>query len=181
MAELTISMTYGSAMYEVAKELSKEDAVLEELKQISDIFEQNPSFFEFVSTPTIAKTQKKEVLKSVFDGVLMPEVLNFLFVLVDKSRTGAYGSIVKQYKVKMDKDRKISEGDIYSVNELSEEQIAAFETQLAHLVKTNVRLVSKRDPSLIGGVKIFIEGKVIDASVKSRLNSMKESFSAAVI
>ncbi len=181
MAELTVGITYGSSLYDVAKELGKEEPILEELEQLSEIFKKNPDFLEFVSTPVISKHEKKEELKAIFEGKLIPEVLNFVYILVDKGRAGNFADIVRQYKHRMDIDDKISVGEIFSTVILSPEQLAAFEKETGELLRQTVELTNKLDASLIGGVKIFIEGKVIDASVKSRLQGMKETLGAAVI
>ena len=45
MAELTVDLTYGSALYQAAVETNKKDLILDEAFQVQDVFENNPDFF----------------------------------------------------------------------------------------------------------------------------------------
>lgn len=181
MAELAVNLTYGMALFEAASELDKVDAIFEEMRSIETIFDENPSFYEFFITPRISKTEKKETVKKIFEGKISTEVLNFLYILLDKRRAMNYREIVKQYAKIVAESRNISEGTIFSANPLKQEQIEAFQEKVAALVRKKVRLENKVDPSIIGGVKIFIGDKVIDATVKNKLQSLKESLDAVIV
>lgn len=181
MAELTIDFTYGMALYEAASELNKVDLILEEINAVNTIFNENPLFYEFFITPRISKTEKKEAFKSIYGGKISTELLNFLYILLDKRRTINFKEIVKQYAKIVAESRNIFEGTIFSANPLKEEQIKAFQDKVSALIKKQVKLENKVDPSIIGGVKIFIGDRVIDATVKNKLQSLKESLEAVIV
>jgi F-type H+-transporting ATPase subunit delta len=181
MAELTIDLTYGTALFEVASELNKVDVILEEIQAVNKIFEENPSFYEFFITPRISKAEKKEAVKEIFSGKISPELVNFLFILLDKRRTTYFKQIVRQYKKTVSDSRNISEGMVVSVTRLKEGQLIDLQTKAAILLKKQIKLENKVDTSIIGGVKIFVGDKVIDATVKSKLQSLKESLDAVIV
>ena len=83
MAELTVDLTYGSALYQAAVETNKKDLILDEAFQVQDVFEREPEFFEFLNYPAISAIEKKDVLKNVFEGRICQELLNLLYVLTD--------------------------------------------------------------------------------------------------
>lgn len=175
MADVTVDMTYGKALFSAAEDLGKTDLILEEALALNDIFIQEKEFFEFLCTPVVSASEKKQVIRNVLEGRVSPEIINLLFILVDKGRGRHYPKIVKQYRRLINEARGFSIGTIFSVQPLSKEQLLSFEEQTGKLLQKKVKLENLTDSTLIGGVRIFIEGKVIDATIKRRLSNLKES------
>lgn len=173
MAELTVEITYGKALFEAAHDVKKVDQILEELKVISGIFKQEPEFYEFFITPVLSGPEKKKVIEKIFAGRISDEMYNFLLVLIDKRRTACYDRIAREYQKLVDQNLGLSDGTIISAEPLTEGQLNAFEEKTGHLLKKNVKLTNKVEPSILGGVKIFIEGKVIDASIRKQLQDLE--------
>jgi ATP synthase F1 delta subunit len=175
MAELTVENTYGKALFEAATERNKVDIILTELKELSAIFEKNPNFFELFRTPIISAAENREVAEQAFGGRVSPETLNFLLVLIDKKRMSSFYRIVRAYQKLIDEELGISQGTVFSVEPLTDIQLRSFEEKTSKLLQKNVKLVNKIDTFLLGGVKIFIEGKVIDASIRKQLQNLEGS------
>lgn len=175
MAELTVENTYSKALFEAATERNKVDIILNELKELSSIFENDPKFFELFRTPVISAAEKKKVAEQTFEGRISPETLNFLLVLIDKKRMSSFNRIVRAYQKLIDQELGISQGTVYSVEPLTDIQLRSFEEKTSKLLQKNVKLVNKIDAFLLGGVKILIEGKVIDASIRKQLQNLEGS------
>ena len=175
MAELTVESTYGKALYEAAVATDKVELILNEIEEIQKAFRAEPGFFEFLKTPVISGADKKEVIRKIFEGRISSEVLNFLYVLIDKGRGHNFEKIVAQYEKFMDSADGISTGTISSVVPLSADQLASFEEKTGKLLQKTVRLENRTDSSILGGVQIFIDGKIIDATIKKRLMDLKEN------
>ena len=173
MAELTVEITYGKALFEAARDVNKLDTILEEMKEIGAIFQKEPKFNEFFNTPVISGPEKKQVIKQVFAGRISQETYNFLLVLIDKRRTASFNKIINEYKKLVDQNLGISLGTVFSVEPLTDIQLSSFEEKTGKLLKKNVKLINNIDASLLGGVKIFIEGKVIDASIRRQLQDLE--------
>lgn len=179
MAELTVEITYGKALFEAAADRNKVDVILEELKEIRTIFQKNPDFNEFLNTPVISGPEKKQVIEEVFHDRISQETINFLMVLIDKRRMTSFNRIVMEYQKLINQENGISLGTVFSVEPLTDIQLSSFEEKTARLLKKNVKLVNKTDAFLLGGVKIFIEGKVIDASIRKQLQDLEGSIKQA--
>ena len=173
MAELTIDMTYGSALFQVALDLKKEDKILEDAEGVLSVLEKEKLLNAFIDNPTVAAKKKKEALKKIFEGKICKEVLNLLYVLVDKRRIRHYPKIVRYYKSLVNKKEGFAYGTIFSVDPLTKKQIKDFESKTEILMDSRVKLENITDTSLIGGVKILINGKIIDASLRKRLNDLE--------
>ena len=172
MAELTVDLTYGSALYQAAVETNKKDLILDEAFQVQGVFENNPDFFEFLNYPAISAIEKKDVLKKVFEGRICQELLNLLYVLIDKGRTARFEKIIKAYKDMVDREEGLTYGTVYSVEPLSEAQITKLEEQLTALLKQDTKLKNELDKSLLGGFKVLVDGRIIDASFRKRLQDL---------
>ena len=172
MEELTIDLTYGTALFEAARETGKTDLINEEAGQLRELFGQEPDLHKFVNTPGISAEEKKNVLENVFRGRICDELLNFLFILVDKGRMMHFEKMIKTYRKLLDKQEGVSYGTVFSAAPLNDEHIRELEEDASKLFRVNVKLVNEIDPKLIGGVKLLVEGKLIDASVRKRFDDL---------
>lgn len=172
MAELTVDLTYGTALYQAAAEINKEKQILEEGRAVAGILKAEPEFEAVLRSPAISAEEKKTVLCNVFSGRLMQELVNFLCILIDKGRFTHFERIIREYGRLYDSREGIIKGTIYSVEPLDGGRLAEFEKQTGKLMGGNVVLENRTDKSLIGGVKILVNGKIIDASIRNRLNKI---------
>lgn len=172
MAELTVASTYAKALFDVAVENNKVDLIGEELEGLKEIFNQEPDFKRLLASPTVSVAEKKQVIETVFEGKMEKELLNFLYVLIDKGRANQIENIIKKYKDEVAELNHFTNGTIYSVEPLKEEKVQEFEEQVSKLLNKKVKLENQVDSKLIAGVKILVEGKIIDASVRQSLDEM---------
>lgn len=175
MAESVVSLTYGAALFEAAKDLRKENVFLRELEILDEILKETPEVGEFLNSPAIMASDKKKIIKNSLTGKFSHEMINFLFVLVDKSRTAEISKIRKQYIRLYDKERNLAEGEIYSAVPLSEQQLGEFEKQMSVLLHKKIKLRNIVDKALIGGIKIQVDGKMIDKSLRADLDDLLRS------
>ena len=172
MAELTVDMTYGNALFRAAEETGKTDVIEEEATALLDIFRKEPDLYAIINDPVISAAEKKNLLDKIFSGRISQELLNFLYVLVDKGRTRHYERIIRAFKELRNREEGVAYGTVYSVQPLQEEQMERLRQETEALVKSRVKLENEIDSSLIGGFRIMINGRMIDASLKKRLNDL---------
>ncbi|MBE6029927.1 MAG: ATP synthase F1 subunit delta [Clostridiales bacterium] len=172
MAELAVDLTYGTALVEAARDVGKEEQILEEAQAVVQLIEDEPDLHQFINYPGVSADEKKEVLKNIFEGRICEELLNFLYILVDKRRTMNFGRIIKVYKSLIEKEEGVSYGTVYSVVKLSDERIAELEEQTSKLLQMKVKLENEIDPSLLAGFKVLVEGKIIDASYRKKFDEL---------
>lgn len=172
--ELMTAMVYGKALFDAAVELDKIDEIREEIDAIDVILKREPDFIGLLCSPAIPAAKKKNMIRSVFEGRVCREVLSFLFILIDKGRMNHYHRIVRDYLKRMDSYRGQAYGKIYSAAPLSEEQIRKFEEETGALLREKVQLKNKVDSNLLGGVRIMVDGKLIDASLRTQLKNLED-------
>lgn len=181
MAELTVEAVYGKALFDVAKEENKLIKIQEDFDLVMQSFQEEPLFFQFLTMPTIPKDTKKQVIRDCFEGQISQELLNFIYVLIDKKRGRNIKEIAKFYRKKIESSQNISSGTLFSVELLTQDELRSFEEETGKLMRKTVRLRNDLDASIIGGVKILIDGKIIDATIQKRLHSLKESLNQLAV
>lgn len=172
MAELTVELTYATALYQAACENGSEKAVMDDGNDLLQIMKDNPDLEKFILSPAIAAAEKKEVLCSIFEGNMAQELVNFICILIDKGRIIHLARIIRAYAELYNHEQGVNLGTIFSVEPLSDDRMAKFEEETSRLLGEAIKLENQIDKSLIGGVKIMVNGRIIDASIKSRLNKM---------
>lgn len=172
MAELTIDLTYGSALFEAAKDTAQTERVMEEATEILGILKQEPDLHTFMNYPAISANEKKAVIEQVFGGKICDVLLHFIYVLIDKRRTSHLEKMIKAYKKMMDQEKGLSYGTVYSAGPLEADRISELEADISKLFQSNVRLDNEVDPKLMGGIKILVEGKIIDMSIRKKFDDL---------
>ena len=175
MDSLTVDNAYGQAMFDAARGIGKQDEILEELLAVSAVFEDNPKLRKLFLLPTVAVANKRNVCREVFSGKVSQLVQNFLMVLIDKHRVGAWNGIVRSYEKLIEDQAGFTKGILYSVVPIEGKPLKDLEEKTGEALGKNVILENRIDTTLIGGVTVYADGKLIDASVKKRLENMKQT------
>lgn len=172
--ELGISMIYAEALYEAAKDLGHVDEVRSELEQIAEITRGEEDFRRTLLNPAVSAANKKAMIRNIFGGRVQEEVVSFLCLLIDKGRIYGFHSIVRQYGKLVDEAKGMADGIVYSAVPIADAQIRKLEEDASRLMGKQIHLRNKVDKTLIGGVRVFVEGKLIDASFRTRLDRIAE-------
>lgn len=174
MAKL-IGKRYALALFEAGKELNKLDDFKEELNYISITLEKEPDLMKVLEHPKIAKKAKKDLITQVFKGKVSQEIQNFLYVIIDKGREENILDINSEYKKLYNEEKNIVE--VLAVTAVPMDK--GSQNRLAKILSTKmskiVKVSNKVDKGVIGGVLLRIENKLIDGTIKGRLESMEKT------
>ncbi len=174
MAKL-ISKTYGDALFEVAMEEQKTDLFLEEAQEILTILDQNPELDKLMKHPKISKLEKEQVLDEVFQNNVSREMTGFMKLLVNKERYGELPNIFAYLIDRIKEEKKIGVAFVTTALELTESKKAAIEKRLLETTPyQTMEMNYKVDEALIGGMIIRIKDRVVDSSVRTKLEEMKK-------
>jgi len=169
----SVYKSYAIALFELANEAKKLEIYQEETKAISNILKDNKDFLELLMNQFINKDEKKQLLDNVFKNKIDGMILNFLKLLVDKSRFNLSIEILNEFNSLANDYRGIKEGILYTASKLDKAKVEAIETKVAKKIGKKVELKEVVDETLIGGFKVVISDLVIDNSIKNKLESLK--------
>ena len=164
---------YSQAIFSLAKESGQLDEYVRAIKDIDGLFSREREYVDFLCAPSIPKKERTDAASKVLEGYPR-EVVNFVLVMTEKGRMRDFHACALEIEDMYLFERGISRAVVKSATELSEAQQqalrAAIEKRCGHEVVMSVTV----DPHLIGGITCEVDGKVIDGSIRSRLNHIKE-------
>lgn len=168
-----VASKYASALFELALDQKLEDRFLSDIRFIEDIITTHPELIEVLSKIQFSKVQKKSLIKDIFTQYVHPFTLNLLLLLIDKNRSMILKYFVGEYHHLHNNHFRIIEAIAYSVTPLTKEEILSLEQSLSEKEKQTVSVINRIDPTLISGIKVRFEDKVIDGSMKSRIENLR--------
>ena len=174
MAKL-VSKTYGEALYEAAQEAGKGKAVelMEEIRSVMDILAQNPQFDGLMKHPGIPKQEKLQVVERIFKGRVSDELAGLLEVVVAKERYGDLPDIFAYFIQRVMEQQRIGVGHVTTAVPLDGARRAAVERRLLETAGyKSMELHYDVDPSIIGGMIIRVGDRVVDSSIRTRLDGL---------
>ena len=174
MAKL-VSQTYGEALFEVAMEEQKTDIFLEEALVFLTTLEQNPELDKLMKHPKISKLEKEQVFDTVFKGQVSDEMLGFVKLVVKKDRYNELPKIFRYLVDRIKEEKKIGIAYVTTAVELSDAKKQSVEARLLETTQyKSMEMHYSVDESLIGGMVIRIKDRVVDSSVRTKLEEMKK-------
>lgn len=175
MAEL-VGKRYSASLFEVGIELDKMDTFHKEINFIKDIIEDNNRVLKILEHPEISKKEKRDVVEEIFGEMVSKEMLNFLFITIDKRRETNIINIVDEFN-KLFKDyRGIVDIEAVTAVPMNEEASERLKTVLRDKLEKEINLSNRVDPSIIGGVMLNMDEKIIDSTLKTQLGEMESMF-----
>ena len=172
-----MSKEYATAIFMLACENEQQYAYKEELETVLACFKENPEYCEFLASPGIPLEERLGAIERAFTGNVSEYTVSFLQLLCEKGRIRAFGECVKEYKKLLEALEKTSVAKVTSAVELSENEIAQLKTKLEKVTGHTVITECSVDGTLIGGITVEIDGKILDGSVRQRLYEVKEVMS----
>ena len=168
-----ISKAYGEALFELALEKNELDSFAEQVNVLADAFAENKELIKLLSHPKISKEEKINVIESIFKGRMSDDIVGFLVIIVEKDRGSEIEDILKLFQAKVREYKKIGVALVTSAIELSTEQKQKVEQKLLQQTDyENFEVEYKVDASLIGGMIIRIGDRVVDSSIRSKLDNL---------
>ncbi len=177
MAKLAADV-YSEALFALAIEQDSVDVLAEQVKAAELAFSENPDFLGLLTHPKITREEKLSVVEQVFRGRFDDALTGLLTVIVEKGRGCEISAVFRNFLDKVREYRKIGVASVVSATELTGEQKSRIEEKL--LSQTDYESFEMQysvDASLIGGMKIRIGDRVVDASIQSKLARMAGSLS----
>ncbi len=176
MIRLAVAENYARALYQVSRERKIEEEVLSGLEFLEKQLQQESRIRDILVHPLVKKKDKKEIIKELFSSreKTPEEVINFLFLMVDKERSAEIEETVKQYRRQFQQKREIQVVEVYTPRELEEKQKDKIIENMQNYTGKKVVLEEKKNDSIKGGVILKVGSKMLDGSVDTRLRKMKE-------
>lgn len=172
MAKL-VSKTYGDALFELALEEDKLDILFEESKGIREVFLSNNELIKLLNHPKIDKDEKIKVMENIFTERASKDFVAFLTIIIKKERQNNIIGILDYFIAAVKEYKKIGVAYVTTAIELTENKRKSVEERLHATTKyEQFEMNFTVDKSIIGGMIIRIGDRVVDSSIRTKLNEM---------
>lgn len=171
-----LAQTYARSLFELAGDIGSGsiESVLGELEDILELARGDKKFSEFLASQTIPQDARDASLVKMFGGRCSPLTLRFLRVLNDKGRLPNLPAITAALDAIVQEKFGRVEVDVFTAEPLEAEHLGQLAQRLGAALKKEVVLHPYVEPNMIGGVKFRIGDQLVDASIASRLNAMRD-------
>ena len=174
----SVTTPYAEAFLQVANETQQTEEIVFQAKEILKLIGDSPELEKALSSPILEKESKKKILIQLFSDKINYSLLNLLKLLADRQRIGILVPILERFLEIYRENSNIALATVTSAVELSDEQKDLITQKIISIAGTEkLELVTKTDPSLIGGFVASVGSKVIDASIASQIRKLGLSLS----
>ena len=173
-----VARVYSEALFDVAKEHDSLDEIREQLGEVADAVEADRDLQIFFFSPYFSSVEKREGIGKAISGG-NPELINFLELLAEKHRMPALFRIRKRFDELWGIENKRLQVTLTSALELDPAVIESVGAEIERKTGKTIELTSRVDDSIIGGLVLQVGNRVLDASIRNRLDKLRKVARAA--
>lgn len=173
--DIRAARRYAKALFNAALATNSVEAAGASLAEVAAAAQGAPQLMQVLRHPLISRERKTEILRTLFHDSLLPLVESFLFLLVEKERAGIIDTVSEEFVTLVDAHQGIANAEAVSAVELDAMQREQLLHQLETATGMKIRLVTRVDEEILGGLVVRVGDRMIDGSVATQLQRMRES------
>jgi F-type H+-transporting ATPase subunit delta len=173
-----IARVYAEALFQVAKQKGKLDAIREQLGQVADTLESDRDLAVFFFSPYFSSAEKRDGIARAITGA-EPELTNFLELLVEKHRMPVIFRMRRRFDEMWAEENRQLDVTLTSAVELDPEVVERVGAEIERQTDRKVQLHSRVDGDLLGGLVLQVGNMVLDASIRNRLERLRKEVAQA--
>jgi F-type H+-transporting ATPase subunit delta len=172
---------YAAALFDLADEARALDAVAGDLRQLRAMLQASPDLARLVRSPILSRAAQGQALAVLAERAELSKLVrDFLAVVARNRRLFAAPAIIEAFLAKLAERRGEVTADVTAALPLSQTQLDTLSEHLRRSVGRRVSVDVRVDPSLIGGMVVKVGSRMVDASVRSRLQRLQKAMKEGV-
>jgi F-type H+-transporting ATPase subunit delta len=175
-----VSGRYATALFELARDEKSIDAVKADLDRFDAMLAESTDLKRLVRSPVFSADTQLKALIAVLDKAGITGIAaNFLKVLTRNRRLFAITDVIRAFRALVARFKGEASADVTVAERLSDRNLDALKTALKSVTGKDVALNVKVDPSIIGGLVVKLGSRMVDSSLRTKLNSIKHAMKEA--
>ena len=176
-----VANNYGQALYDLARDEQLAGTILQQLNVLTKSFADEPAFIKLLSTPSIPKQERCQIIDEALRGQVHPYVLNFLKILTEKGYMRHFPGCCQLFKQQYNQDNGIMPVTAVTKLPLSDELRRKLTDKLSSVTGKTIELECRVDPECLGGVRLDLGGTQLDGTVRHRLDEIRQILKNTVL
>jgi F-type H+-transporting ATPase subunit delta len=173
----TAARRYAEALFDLARREHAEDRWAAELEAVAGLLG-DERVRTSLDSPAIPFSEREAVLRTSLDGKVSPTVLNLTRLLAERSRLELIEPVAAQYRRLLNRQKGIVEAVVTSAQPLTPDESRSVRDRVTAMTGAQVDLREQVDASLIGGLTVQVGDRLLDASVRGRLERLRNQLIA---
>lgn len=169
---------YGGALTELARDEHLEDRILEDVRVLRTVLTENRDYVKFLLSPNIAIGERLGAIDKAF-AAFHPFTRNFIKIMTEQGYAAYLVGCCTEYEAAYNRDHGIVVAEVCSAVQLTKDQQTRLQASLEKRSGKKVELHCSVDPSLLGGLKVTLDGELLEGSVRGKLNTIRSRLSDA--
>jgi F-type H+-transporting ATPase subunit delta len=170
---------YGRALFEAARDAGDLDGIRDDVADLAAAVEQVPELRVVLDNPELDPDVKASVLVDVVGGEAHDVVRNFVRLLAEKGRAGELPEIAREFEALVTAEHRVLAVELTTAYELSDPEAADIVQRIEQASGRPVEATRSVDPALIGGIVLQAGSMRLDASVRGRLQRLRQELTTA--
>jgi len=170
----TMAGRYAAALFELAKDQRQLDQVERDLTGLAQMLDASGDLRRLVLSPVISTDDQAKAFNAILAKAgVAGLVRNFVNLIVRNRRLFALRDMIKAFRALLARERGEVSADVTSAHPLTAEQMQALADTLRISIGKHVRIETRVDPNLLGGLVVKVGSRMIDSSLRTKLNNLK--------
>lgn len=169
-----IGKRYAVALYSAARKEEVSEQVNGDIVSFSSLLQSNEELRRFLTSPQVRPREKRDLMMAVLGERASGLFLKFVDLLIEKKRIDDLEEIARAYTELFEEDNNIIEVHCVTAIPLPNELEVKTRKTIESIAGKTVRLVTKTDPDIIGGMILYTANRVIDGSIRYKLSEMRK-------
>jgi len=171
--QASLAGRYATALFGLARDERQIDAVSRSLDTLESALAESADFRALVTSPLISRSEAGKAVGALSPTLgLDPITARFLGVLAGNGRLGELKQVIRVVRKLAGEHRGETLAEVTSAHALDDGQVDALKSKLKARLGRDVAIQANVDPSLLGGIVIRLGSQMIDASIKTKLNTL---------
>ena len=171
---------YATALFELARETNAIDAVRADLERFDALVAENPDLNRLVRSPVFSAAEQLQALSAVLDRVGIGGLAaKFLKLVTMNRRLFAARDMVRGYRELVALHKGEATAEVTVAERLKDDHVAALKSALKAVSGKDVDLAIKIDPAIIGGLVVKLGSRMVDTSLRTKLNAIRHAMKEA--
>jgi F-type H+-transporting ATPase subunit delta len=165
---------YALALYELADQAKQLDGVAEELRALKDTIAESEDLQRLIGNPVFSREQQSKAMATILEKAEVGDLTRrFVLVVADNRRLFALPQMIEAYLAELARRRGEITAQVTAARALSDGQQQALTDALSKSVGGKVQIDVEVDPELIGGLVVKIGSRMVDSSLRTKLQKLQ--------
>ena len=171
---------YATALFDLALEANAIDAVKADLDRFDALVAESADLNRLARSPVFSADEQGRALGAVLDSVGIGGLAaNFLKLVTANRRLFAVRDMIKAFRQLVAQAKGEATAEVTVAEQLKDEHVAALRAALKAVSGKDVDLAIKIDPAIIGGLVVKLGSRMVDTSLRTKLNAIKHAMKEA--